>query len=113
LDNAMRHSPAGGSVTVAAERTGGHAVLSVADEGPGIPRDARERVFEPFARLPGAASAKGSGSGLGLAIARRIVELHGGTLTVDDSPGGGARFVLALPAARGGAAPAVGATDRR
>ena len=101
LDNAMRHSPAGGSVTVAAERAGGHAVLSVADEGPGIPRDARERVFEPFARLPGVAGAKGSGSGLGLAIARRIVELHGGTLAVDDAPGGGARFILALPAARG------------
>ncbi|MEI8332963.1 MAG: HAMP domain-containing sensor histidine kinase [Chloroflexota bacterium] len=115
LDNAMRHSPAGGTVTVAVERAGGHAVLSVADEGPGIPRDARERVFEPFARLPGAAGAKGSGSGLGLAIARRIVELHGGTLTADDAPGGGARFVIALPPARGGAvaAPAVGGADRR
>jgi len=108
LDNAMRHSPSGGTVTVATERGGGHAVLSVADEGPGIPRDARERVFEPFARLPGAAGSKGSGSGLGLAIARRIVELHGGTLAVDDAPGGGARFILALPAARGGGSAGAG-----
>ena len=99
LDNAFRHSPEGGTVTVGAQRAAdGRRRLEVADEGPGVPADMREKIFEPFARMPSSRSRADTGSGLGLAIARRLVELHGGTLTVDDAPGGGARFVLALPA---------------
>ena len=78
--------------------------MNVDDEGPGVPRDAREAIFEPFARLPGSRTRADSGSGLGLAIARRLAELHGGTLVATDAPGGGARFVLTIPAGPSGAA---------
>ena len=101
LDNATRHTPEGGQVVVSVARAGGHAEVRVDDTGPGIPEDARERIFEPFARLPGAPGGRGSGSGLGLAIARRIVELHGGSLVAVDAPSGGARFILSIPAPRG------------
>lgn len=110
VDNAFRHSPEGGRVTVAAAPAGGRAAaVTVDDEGPGVPADAREAIFEPFARLPGSRTRADSGSGLGLAIARRLAELHGGTLVATAAPGGGARFVLSLPAGRSGAAGA--ATD--
>jgi signal transduction histidine kinase len=105
VDNAFGHSPEGGRVTVTAAAAGGRAVVvNVDDEGPGVPRDAREAIFEPFARLPGSRTRADSGSGLGLAIARRLAELHGGTLVATDAPGGGARFVLTLPAGPSGAA---------
>ena len=78
--------------------------LTVADDGPGVPPDDRDRVFERFTRLDDARSARDGGAGLGLAIARDIAERHGGTLTLDDgSPG--ARFVLRLPAAGGPVTP--------
>jgi len=96
LDNAFRHSPAGGTVTVAVARVGARAEVTVSDEGPGVPKEARERIFEPFARLP-ASRAGEQGSGLGLAIARAIAERHDGTVRVDDAPGGGARFVFGMP----------------
>jgi len=99
LDNAFRHSPPGGTVSVAATRAaGGPARVEILDQGPGVPPAMREKIFEPFARLPASRSRADVGSGLGLAIARRLVELHEGTLTVADGPGGGARFVLELPA---------------
>ena len=98
LDNAFRHSPPGGAVTVAVgQGSGGDGRLEVADQGPGVPPAMREKIFEPFARMPASRSRADAGSGLGLAIARRLVELHEGTLAVDDGPGGGARFVLELP----------------
>jgi two-component system, OmpR family, sensor kinase len=68
--------------------------VSVSDNGPGIPADQRDRVFEPFVRLP--RSPRG-GTGLGLAIVRRTVESHGGTVVCDQSAAGGARFTLRLP----------------
>ena len=96
LDNAFRMSPPGGPVNVAVDQVGRRARLSVDDDGPGVPVDQRERIFQPFARLDDRRR-EGRGSGLGLAIARRIAELHGGTLAVEEAPGGGARFVLAIP----------------
>lgn len=101
VDNAFHHSPAGGRVTVGvAPGPGGGTVLAtVDDEGTGVPDAERERIFEPFARLPGGRPRADGRSGLGLAIARRLAELHGGTLTVVDAPGGGASFRLALPRA--------------
>jgi signal transduction histidine kinase len=96
LDNAFRVSPPGGLVAVTVARAGRRAQVAVGDQGPGVPGDQRERIFEPFARLP-RSRREGRGSGLGLAIARRIAELHGGTLSVGDAPGGGAVFVLDLP----------------
>jgi two-component system sensor histidine kinase ResE len=110
VDNASRHSPPGGRVTVTAGEDGRRvASVYVDDQGPGVPTGAREAIFEPFARLPGSRSAADAGSGLGLAIARRIAELHGGTLIATEAPGGGARFVLSLPSGRS-AGPATGAT---
>jgi len=67
------------------------AVISVADSGPGVPEDERERVFEPFH------TTKEEGTGLGLPIARRIVVEHGGTLSLTQAKGGGAKFTITLP----------------
>ena len=96
LANAIRHSPEGGAVEVelAAERreAGTWAVLSVADQGPGIPPEVRPRLFLRFSAGPGSA-----GLGLGLYLAQRITAAHGGTLTADVSPRRGARLVLSLP----------------
>ena len=96
LDNAVRH--ASGAVTVTLGEHDGTAVVTVADDGPGIPVEERERVFERFTRLDDARSADG-GAGLGLAIAREIAERHGGSLALTGS-GSGARFVLRLPIGR-------------
>jgi signal transduction histidine kinase len=91
LDNAARHATA----TVGITLTPGE--LTVADDGPGIAPADRERVFERFVRLDDDRSRTGGGSGLGLAIARDIVTAHGGTLLIDDAPGGGALLRLRLP----------------
>jgi signal transduction histidine kinase len=84
LDNAARHSPPGGTVTVRAERHDATVLLAVADEGAGIPPADRERVFERFTR---GERATDGGTGLGLAIARWVVQLHQGTIAVVDPPG--------------------------
>ncbi|BFU47914.1 ATP-binding protein [Krasilnikovia sp. MM14-A1004] len=84
LDNAARHSPPGGTVTIHAERRHGHLLLAVTDEGDGIPPAERERVFERFTR---GERATDGGTGLGLAIARWVVQLHQGTIAVVDPAG--------------------------
>jgi two-component system, OmpR family, sensor histidine kinase KdpD len=94
LDNAARHSPDGTPVRIEAAARGSVVELSVTDRGPGIPAADRERVFTMFSRI----GAEGR-AGLGLAIARAFVEAHGQTIHVEDAPGGGARFVVTLPAA--------------
>ncbi len=99
VDNAVDHSPAGGTVTVRV-RGGPHAVeIDVDDQGPGIAAGDRERIFEPFTRLSGTTRHGSGGTGLGLAIARRIVDAHGGTIRADSPAGGGARFTVELPPA--------------
>jgi signal transduction histidine kinase len=97
LDNAVRHAKQQVTVTVRAAPDGAAEVV-VADDGPGIPDDQRERVFERFTRLDEARTAGEGGAGLGLAIAREIAERHGGSLALAPR-GPGARFVLRLPAA--------------
>ncbi|MBC2666805.1 DUF4118 domain-containing protein [Novosphingobium flavum] len=100
IDNALRH--ARGVVTIAGAARGTGVMLTVEDDGPGIPEAERARVFERFARLEGSDRA---GSGLGLAIVRGFAEAMGMTVTLDESPLGGARFALILPPSRGAAAP--------
>jgi signal transduction histidine kinase len=99
LDNAQRH--AAGAVTVTLRAADATAVLEVSDDGPGIPADDRERVFERFVRLDHARDRDQGGTGLGLAIARDIVTAHGGTITAGPAAGGGARFEVRLPARHG------------
>jgi signal transduction histidine kinase len=97
LRNAIDHSPRRQAVVVAI--AGAPApLIHVEDSGPGVPVDVRVRIFEPFMRGPHPATdrASGPGFGLGLAICKRIVDGHGGTIGVEDRPGGGARFVVAL-----------------
>jgi len=88
IQNAIRHTPADGSVTVSAEAADGRLEVEVADTGDGIAAPERDRVFEPFFRGGTEAARTRSGAGLGLAIARAIVEAHGGRIWLADSPGG-------------------------
>lgn len=98
LDNASAHSPDGGTVTVSVEGRRRQVVLAVSDQGPGIPAAERERVFEPFHRLP-SERRTGRGTGLGLAIAMRLAASHDARISVADAPGGGARFEVMFAAA--------------
>ncbi len=98
IDNAIKVTPPGGHVGVTVARHAGFGELIVEDDGLGIPEADRERIFEPFARLDGGSRDDG-GSGLGLAIARAILGRLGGSITVGDSPSGGARFVVSVPLA--------------
>jgi signal transduction histidine kinase len=99
VDNAVKYTPAGGSVVISLERTREGAALVVEDTGIGIdPADA-SRIFDPFVRLDAGRNRDTGGSGLGLAIARSIVLAHGGTLEVQSRAGGGSRFTMRLPVA--------------
>jgi len=91
--NALRHGGSAGKVVVRARPTETAVLLSVIDQGPGIPFGDQERIFEAGVRL----SAERPGSGLGLVVARSIVEAHGGALTVESFPDQGATFTIALP----------------
>jgi signal transduction histidine kinase len=101
LSNAFKFTPPHGTVRIqlwdAAE--GGTVRVEVGDSGPGIPVDRRDEAFERFHQLDGRATRKMGGTGLGLHIARELVSLHGGTLTIGDAPEGGALFVVELPVA--------------
>ncbi|UGT66396.1 HAMP domain-containing histidine kinase [Nocardia gipuzkoensis] len=98
VDNAQRH--AASTVRVAVERgADGRVVLSVADDGPGVPHTDRDRIFQRFVRLDDARTRDEGGAGLGLAIVRDVVERHGGTIRVTDGAPGGACFVVSLPVA--------------
>jgi signal transduction histidine kinase len=96
LENARRYAGEGVEVQVARRADGGVDV-AVADRGPGVPEAWRERIFEPFFRLPGHAEREG-GVGLGLALVRQIAERHGGRARCEAREGGGSRFVISLPA---------------
>jgi signal transduction histidine kinase len=104
LDNAIKHSPGGGTVQVLMSRRNGAVDVGIVDQGQGIPERERDRIFERFVRLPeaGTGPIDGSpqtGAGLGLAIARRIAEAHGGSLIVAESRPGHTEFRLTLPVA--------------
>jgi anti-sigma regulatory factor (Ser/Thr protein kinase)/PAS domain-containing protein len=95
IGNAVRHSPAGGTVTLSCVRTQGTASITVSDEGPGIAPADQQRIFERVER----ANDEAGGTGLGLAISRRLARSLGGDVTLDSAPGQGAQFTLTLPAA--------------
>ena len=100
LDNAVRHSPAGGTVELRATKDRAGVTIEVTDEGPGINEEDMDKVFERFYRADSARSSKHGGAGLGLAIARWIVDLHGGDIRVESRQPHGCRMVVQLPAVR-------------
>ena len=93
LSNALKFTPHAGRVVFRAQRQGDEAVFSVTDQGPGIPSQYSERIFEQFFRVP----SDQEGTGLGLALARQLVELHGGRVWLDNGQAGGCCFSFALP----------------
>ncbi len=97
IDNASRHTPPGGEVSLSGRGVNGRLLIEVIDTGPGIAPADRRRIFERFYRADPARSRGTGSSGLGLAIAKALVEVHGGTIEADDAPGGGARFRVELP----------------
>ncbi|HWI10128.1 MAG TPA: HAMP domain-containing sensor histidine kinase, partial [Burkholderiaceae bacterium] len=96
LENARRYG--GGEVEAFVESQAGHAVVRVCDRGPGVPEAMRERIFEPFFRLPGHAE-QGGGVGLGLSLVKQIAERYGGSVRCEAREGGGSCFALSLPLA--------------
>jgi PAS domain S-box-containing protein len=94
--NAVRHTPPGTTIWARAHAVRGGALLVVEDDGPGVPADLREAVFEPFRQGP-SESSHSPGAGVGLALVARFAELHGGRAWVEDRPGGGASFRVFLP----------------
>ncbi len=100
LDNALRHTPAGGTVTVVAAASRHGVELTVSDTGEGIPAQHLPHVFERFYRVDTARDREHGGSGIGLAITKALVEAHGGRVHIDSpGPGRGSTVVLWLPAA--------------
>jgi two-component system sensor histidine kinase BaeS len=97
VTNAIRHTPAGGSVTVSGRTESDGQVIDVADTGPGLSDAERAMVFERFWRAEKSRSRQTGGSGLGLSIVRKLIEAHGGTVSVTSTPGQGATFSLRLP----------------
>ena len=101
LENAVRHTPPGSTIELYAGRDGDEALLEVSDDGPGIPREIRDQVFERFVRGEGPAdTAARGGSGLGLAIVRAVAASHGGTVEAGESDRGGARLKVRIPLLR-------------
>jgi signal transduction histidine kinase len=99
LTNALRASPKGSTCVLAVEREGENVLLSVTDEGAGVPLDKRDAIFERFTRLEKSRNRSLGGFGVGLAVSRRLVEARNGSIRVTDGPSGGARFEVRWPAA--------------
>jgi two-component system sensor histidine kinase KdpD len=93
--NAARAAPDGSCVRIAAATRGGDLQLRIIDHGPGVPAEQRDRIFEPFQRLGDTPA--GEGVGLGLSVARGVLQAMGGSLTAEDTPGGGFTAVITLP----------------
>lgn len=109
LENAFKYAPPGSTVRLEAAALNGGLLLRVCDEGPGIPIDRRERVFDAFYRLDGPLERRSSGAGLGLAICKGIVVAHGGWIRAEEALGGGTAVLVWLPGDRHAACAAAGA----
>jgi signal transduction histidine kinase len=101
LSNAVKFTPRGGEVSVSAKLVDGSTQLAVRDTGVGIALEDRERIFEAFLQAGANADHKREGTGLGLALVRRFVQLHGGSVGVDSEPGKGSTFTVTLPVRHG------------
>jgi heavy metal sensor kinase len=97
VDNAIKYTPAGGSIEVRVAQTDDGTAIDVSDTGPGIPEELQSRIFDRFYRVDRARSRENGGSGLGLAIAKWAVEVSGGQLTLESANGAGSRFRITLP----------------
>ncbi len=96
-DNAIKYTPEGGSILVSLRGEGSNLVWQVRDDGIGIPPEDQEHIFERFYRVDKARSRETGGTGLGLSIVKQLVQMHGGTITVQSEPGHGAEFTVTLP----------------
>jgi signal transduction histidine kinase len=97
LSNAVKFTPRGGAVSVTAKRANGAAEIAVTDTGMGIAPADQQAIFEAFRQVGTDVTRKREGTGLGLALTRRFVELHGGTIRVESAPGRGSTFTVTLP----------------
>jgi len=96
-DNALRHTPSGGTVVIEARQQGNMIEVAVTDSGKGIPAEALPRIFDRFYRADNSRQASTGGSGLGLAIVQAIITAHDGTIRAENVPQGGARIIFSLP----------------
>jgi signal transduction histidine kinase len=97
LSNAVKYSPSGGSIEVRAARSADEVVLSVRDQGIGVPAEALPKLFERFYRAANADTQRISGAGVGLYVVNEIVAQHGGRVSVESQPGHGSTFTITLP----------------
>jgi signal transduction histidine kinase len=95
LSNAIKYSPPESLVEVRLHMRNGQAIVSVEDQGPGIPEAYRSQIFEQYFRIPGSPP---GGFGLGLYLSRQLIKAHNGAISVEEGAGGGARFVVSMPA---------------
>jgi two-component system sensor histidine kinase KdpD len=109
LSNAIRYSPAGSPATVTASALGDRVELRIIDHGPGVPQADRDQIIAPLQRQGDGSTP--AGTGLGLALSRGLTEAMHGTLTPDDTPGGGLTMIVSLPVAGSEPAPAVPAAS--
>jgi signal transduction histidine kinase len=105
LDNAVKYGPAGQTVTVRARNGGDWIRIEVDDQGPGVPKGSRRRVWESYYRLDRDAGSAVAGSGIGLSVVMELVLLQHGRAWIEEAPGGGARFIVELPSAGAPEAP--------
>mgnify|MGYP001627133811 CR=1 FL=1 len=103
LNNASKYTPRGGRIALSARRDGAMVAITIADNGVGIPFEARASVFEMFAQVGDSLSRAQGGLGIGLSLSRRLIELHGGTIALDSSTPAGSTFLIRLPLAEAGA----------
>ena len=101
LNNAIKFSPPHETITISVRRTGSQAEFSIDDRGPGVAAEEHARIFERFYQSESGQRARSGGYGLGLAIAKLIVEQHGGRIWIESNPGKGATFYVTLPLADG------------